>query len=293
MKIRLKIGLGGILLLSLIVLPAVTLADTLTNSGSIGLEGTISGPPPSSPPTVSTPSNGASYNTSPITINGICKNGLLVKVFDNGVFVGSAVCTNGSYSLQIALFPGQNQITVNQYDALGQSSPVSSTIQVTYVSAQFVQAGNPLSITSSYAERGASPGTQLQWPIVISGGIPPYAISVDWGDGSPETLISQSLSGTLYIQHTYKTAGVYTIIVRATDKDNDTSFLQLVGQATGQVTSSSNSSKSKGQNTVTKQVIIWPMIAMIPLIAAAYWFGGEHKVHKIRQEVEKAEDQEK
>ena len=35
-------------------------------------------------------------------------------------------------------------------------------------------------------------GRHFTWPIEISGGSPPYAISVNWGDGKQPTLISQT-----------------------------------------------------------------------------------------------------
>lgn len=87
-------------------------ADVSQNpqAGSVGLEGRISTDPPTRAATITTPSNGAVFSSTPITIAGLCPSNVLVKIFDNNVFVGSAVCSNGSYSLQADLFSGNNQL---------------------------------------------------------------------------------------------------------------------------------------------------------------------------------------
>src|SRR4051812_33675736 len=89
------IAAGGLLLFSIPSLVAADIPDQ-TSSGSIGLQGTISTAPPTRGATITTPGNGASFNTTPITVGGLCPTGVLVKVFSNNVFVGSTVCQNGS-----------------------------------------------------------------------------------------------------------------------------------------------------------------------------------------------------
>src|SRR5665213_1484212 len=59
-------------------------------TGSVGVEGTITSPPPTVAATISTPTNGQSFSSEPITVAGICPTGLLVKIFANNVFVGAA-----------------------------------------------------------------------------------------------------------------------------------------------------------------------------------------------------------
>jgi hypothetical protein len=262
-------------------------AATISNSSSVGLQGTIPSSPPTSAATISSPGNGTNFTNSPININGICQTGLLIKILDNNVFVGSALCVNGTYSLQISLFNGQNQIIAQDFDSLNQSGPNSTTIDVNYSSAQFSQTGNPVTLTSSFAEKGAEPGTNLEWPIVLSGGTSPYAISVDWGDGSTEELLSENATGMFYINHQYKFSGVYTVIVRVTDKNGVTSFLQLVGQATGLIKPVNNSNKSNANETV----IWWPTLATIPLLFVSFWIGSRHRLQKIRHDVAEAEDE--
>ncbi len=97
-------------------------------SGSIGIQGTISTAPPTRGATIAVPSNGAVFTTTPITVSGLCPSSVLVKLFANNVFVGSTFCVNGSYSLQIDLFSGQNDLVARVYDALDQTGPDSNLV---------------------------------------------------------------------------------------------------------------------------------------------------------------------
>jgi hypothetical protein len=264
----------GVSLLLTAAAPAFAANPDPQNS-SIGLEATISSTPPTKAATIGLPANGAVFTSVPITVSGFCTSGLLVKIFDNGIFVGSVVCSGGSYSLQIDLFSGRNDLIARVFDSLDQAGPDSNTVSVTFNDAQFLQFGSHVSLTSAFAQRGAPPGTELDWPIIMSGGEGPYAVSVDWGDGSPTDLFSVTSSGPLTLKHTYKTAGVYRVIVKATDKNGGAAFLQLVGQATGVI---NNTPGSTNNPVVIKQVIWWPVLAMLPLIPAAFWLGkrSEH-----------------
>lgn len=259
-------------------------------SGSIGLQGTISTAAPTRGATIATPSNGAIFTSLPITVSGLCPSGLLVKIFANNVFVGSVVCQNGSYSIQVDLFSGQDDLVARVYDALDQAGPDSNTVTVTFNDAQFLQFGTHVTLTSDYAERGSPPGQQLTWPVILSGGTAPYAMSVDWGDGTATDLLSEATQGTITLSHTYKTAGIYKVIVKATDKNGGEAFLQLVAVATG--ASQSNSKGGNGNAVIETKVLWWPAVAMVPLIFAAFWVGRRHELYTLRKQLEKNRDRE-
>jgi len=70
----------------------------------------------------------------------------------------------------------------------------------------------------------STPGTQLSWPITINGGTSPYALSIDWGDGTPSKLMSVTSAGPLSLTHTYQLSGTYTVTVQATDKTGQPAF---------------------------------------------------------------------
>lgn len=280
-----SIVIGGILLVpSALVSAAIT--PPPAGSDSIGLEGTISTAPPKQGATISSPGNGANFTTTPITVNGLCPTGLLVKLFSNNVFVGSVNCANGSYTIQIGLFSGQNELVARVYDALDQAGPDSNIVTVKYTDTNFLQFGTSLSLSSIYARRGANPGEELQWPIILSGGTGPYALSIDWGDGSPPDLQSQPFPGNITIKHTYKAAGIYKIIIKATDKNGAEAFLQLVGVGNGKASASDSGTNTKSSTVITK-IIWWPMLLLLPLIPAAFWAGRRNELYIIRTRLEK------
>lgn len=259
-------------------------------SGSTGVQAEISSPPPSTAPTIGLPSNGQVFTSIPITVSGLCSGNLLVKVFANGVFVGSAVCQHGSYSLKIDLFSGRNDLVVRQYDALDQTSPASGTTTVTFNDTSFVSFGSHVALTSDYARRGANPGQTLTWPVTVSDGTGPYALSVDWGDGKPADLVSQPYPGTVNLQHVYDTAGTYNIVVKATDKNGSTAYLQLVGVANGAVGSQNSGSTANNNNSTSKQtatkILWWPSVISIVLLIPGFWLGRRYELAAIRKKVE-------
>lgn len=256
--------------------------------GSAGLQGTVPTPAPENAPSITTPSSGQSFTRMPITINGLCTDGLLIKVFSNNVFVGSALCTGGSYTLQADLFEGQNDLVARIFDGLDQPGPDSNTVRVSYKSDQFGGVGlQLLTLSSIYARRGANPGEQLNWPITITGGAGPYAVSVDWGDGKPPTLQSEQFAGNITVSHVYDTAGTYVVIVRATDKNGQTAFLQLVGQANGAITQSSEKANEDGL-VATKTSVVWvPAAISLPLILITFWLGRRFEVDQLRKRLER------
>lgn len=278
-----------VIALGCIVMPAA--AVTNPQSGSTGLQGKISSPPPTTPARISTPGNGQSFSNLPITVAGLCTGDLLVKLFKNNVFAGAAQCKNGSFSLQIDLFNGQNDLVARVYDALDQAGPDSSTVTVTYVTANATQQSR-VGLTSNYAKRGANPGEDLTWPIILSGGTGPYAFSIDWGDGKSPELKSVAFPGTVDLKHKYDNPGVYNIIVKATDTTGSVAYLQLVGVGNGPLSQASadSSSSSKDKTTITKTVILWqPAAALIPFILLTFWLGKKHELKVIKQKIERGE----
>lgn len=253
---------------------------------ALGLEATIPGAPPTQAATIGTPSNGQVFSSIPITVAGLCKPGLLIKVFSNNVFVGSATCdTSGSYSLKIDLFSGRNDLVSRVYDALDQQGPDSNVVSVTFNDAQFIQFGSHVSVSSNYARLGANPGSVLSWPIIISGGRSPYALSVDWGDGNGNDLQTVTFAGQMNITHTYSQAGVYTMVVKVSDANGTSAYLQLVGVGNGQISGALNGSNQI--TTVTKNVVLWqPLLVTIPLLLLAFWLGQRYELYTIRRSIE-------
>ena len=253
---------------------------------SVGVEGTIPSPAPTQAATITTPTNGAVFTSIPITVSGLCKTGLLVKIFSNNIFVGSVMCVGGSYSVQVSLFSGKNELVARVFDALDQQGPDSNKVTVTYNDAQFSSFGTHVILTSQYARRGANPGQQLDWPVILSGGIGPYAISVDWGDGSPTTLKSTSFAGTFTLSHIYKSSGTYNIIFKATDHNSTEAYLQVVAVISGN-TSGQQGGTSGNPTTVVRTKVLWqPAAVMLVFVFISFWLGRRYELSSLRKRIE-------
>lgn len=110
-------------------------------SSSIGVQGVLGSSPPTQGATITIPSSGQVFTSNPISVSGLCPTNLLVKLFTNNVFVGSVLCTSGSYSIKIDLFSGRNDLVTRVYDALDQAGPDSNTVTVTFNSPQLAGGG--------------------------------------------------------------------------------------------------------------------------------------------------------
>lgn len=256
---------------------------------SYGLEATKKQPPPTTAPTISTPGNGASYSTSPITVAGICTTGLLVQVYNNGVLVGAVDCKNGSFSIQISLFTGQNDITAIQYDDLDQASPISNTVTVMFNNGTSGTAfSSPMTLTSNYGRRAANPNSDLTWPLILSGGLGPYAFSIDWGDGSQPELKSQAVAGVVNISHVYKQAGLYRVTVKVTDSNGQSAYLQLIAIANGKPVNASGATDGNKSSDSPLVKVMWiPAVISVFLLIPTYWLGRRSMMVSLRRKLEK------
>ena len=258
------------------------------SANSYGLQATKTQPAPTTTATISTPANGAAFTTSPITISGLCTTDLLVQVYDNGVLVGAVNCVGGSFSLQISLFTGTNDLSATQFDDLDQASPDSNHVSVTYNNADFSAFGVLITLTSNYGRRAADPGSTLTWPLQLSGGTGPYAFSIDWGDGKPAELKSQPLAGEIDITHVYDKSGIYHVVVKVTDVNGVSAFLQLVAIANGKPANVGSTSGSSKGGTITVTKVIWlPAVICLALLLPTYWLGRRSELVSLHKQLEK------
>lgn len=260
--------------------------------GSYGLAATKTQEAPTSAATITTPGNGASFGNSPITVSGICTTGLLVQVYNNGVMVGSVMCTNNSFSLQASLFAGANEFTAIMYDDLEQAGPTSNIVIVNYADSNISAFGQMITLTSSYGRRSAPSGSELSWPLQLTGGMGPYAFSLDWGDGSSAELKSQSLAGLVTIAHTYKKAGIYQVNVKVTDVNGVSAFLQVVAVSSGKVDgAAAGVGDTKNTTGTTKTEILWiPAAVGLVLLLPAYWLGRRSQIVSLHNKMLKERD---
>jgi hypothetical protein len=257
-------------------------------NGPIGLEGQIPAAPPKDAATITVPGNGQSFSNIPITVAGICPNGLEIEIYKNNVFSGSTMCNGGTFSLQIDLFDGKNDLVAKDFDDLHQAGPDSNTVSVNFNSPT-PSTGPRITLTSAYSRRGAQPGNTLTWPVVLSGGNGPYAISVDWGDKTTADLISRPAAGEFNIEHIYKSPGFYNVTIKATDVNGITAFLQVIGVGNGPSQSSAQTGAATNTTKTNIKIIWWPLIVCLIMIIIAFWLGRRQQIAQIQERLRKGQ----
>lgn len=255
-------------------------------SGALGFVGVVPGPPPSKAPTLLEPASGRVFTTVPITVSGTCQSGLMVSITSQEVFVGSTTCdTHGAYSLLIDLFAGTNQLQARHIDALGQSSPPSNTVTVSYSPPGYSASGTAvpqLFLQSDAKVEGGSPGQGIGWTVSIVGGVAPYAVSFDWGDGKTD-LVSRSQAGPVSSSHAYSQPGSYAVLIRVTDASGNAAFIQVVTVVNGQAAAASTGGPSSGA-LKAGVLLAWPVYALAAILILTFWLGERREVLKLEHQ---------
>lgn len=209
-----------------------------------------------------------------ITVKGTCLKELFVVIQNNNILAGSTMCANdGTFELQIQLQAGTNVLTALNYDNLNQPGPVtpSVTVYVTQktnptdkkvdtvsiapvlpinpsiipgVSTDFsncndylpgeMSAGGDPHVAVVCVPRLFGPKIQQVLGVLVWGGAPPYAINVDWGDGSESTLLMITTPGYKKESFSYAFPGIYKITFRLKDANEKEAIVQTAVQVSGE-----------------------------------------------------------
>ncbi|MES2875992.1 MAG: hypothetical protein V4678_00820 [Patescibacteria group bacterium] len=251
-------------------------------SGSIGLSGVVAGKPPTVAPTIDTPREGARFSVTPVTVTGTCPKNTLVELFKNNIFAGSVPCSStGAYSLDIDLLIGANILVARVYDDLNQAGPDSNKPTVFY-DALPAQAGPLTSLDFGGAQmllntdavfRGVFPKQEMNMPIDILGGTPPYAINIQWGDSSNK-VVPRGNNQSFTVGHVYSRPGTYQVSIQGSDANGRVAFMTVAAIVNGQpAIASGNSQPTVSAGTMARLLTLWPLYASIVAVAISFWLG--------------------
>lgn len=284
-------------------------AATITDSGTVSVSGTVYGPPPTTPAVITSPSNGHHFTDSPINVSGTCGPNLIVKIFKNNIFAGSTVCSvGGNFSISVDLLYGKTDLRARNYDFQDQAGPESAIVTVYYdvstvtigpttVETHVNQVPSDASKTNIISQlivktdityQGVAPNVDFEWPIEVFGGAPPYAIGVDWGDGT-NTLISRKDSGVFNISHKYTQNGNYTIVINVTDVMGRKGYLQLSALASTQLSVVRQQSNYSVRDYAKRDYAKWIIAINVLLVSSglAYWLGRHKGRPENKQKIDK------
>lgn len=247
--------------------------------GSIGLSGVMPGKAPTVAATIQQPTNGQRFSATPVVVSGTCPADTLVELFKNDIFAGSTACSaTGKYSLEIDLLIGQNVLAARVYDALNQAGPDSNTVTVFY-DALPPQAGaltplnfggDQLLLNTDAVFRGVFPNKDMNVPLDILGGTPPYAINIQWGD-STNKVIPRNDNLTFNATHSYKKPGTYQVSIQGTDAAGRVAFLTVASIVNGQPAIANSTTASA--TTTNKLLVLWPLYVGSFAVVISFWLG--------------------
>lgn len=102
-----------------------------TSSGSLNVTATVVPTAPTIPAVIDSPTNNTNLETTPLVVTGTCGVGLTVRVFNNGQLSGTSTCAiDGTFSINITLNYGSNNLTALNYDSFDQAGPASAAVNV-------------------------------------------------------------------------------------------------------------------------------------------------------------------
>jgi hypothetical protein len=257
----------------------------------------IHGPAVTSPAIITSPANGSYFTSVPVLVKGQCpQNAVYVVIYRNNLMDGAAICdSQRNFQIFVDLFNGQNSLVAHSFNVTDDEGPVSATTTVYYNPSTPGpnQSGNvaPLALTTNFVYKGYYVGQELSWPVSISGGLAPYAVSIDWGDTNRD-LISRSAPGDFNITHTYTSHGnyknSYEIKITASDNDAQKAYLQffvIVNTPAGAVPTAGNifNKPSPGLGNKNWLFFVWPAYSLILILTLSFWLGEHEELIILRR----------
>jgi hypothetical protein len=238
-------GLAVVLVLSAAFIVGLNVLSRAT-ADSIYVTARNPAPIPATPAEITSPSDGTVIHTANLTVSGTCPvivPRVIIAIVDNGTEVGSMACdTNNEFSVPVTLNYGDHTLLARSYTITDDTGPDSISVHVSYplpppppiasspnttgtpqrTNAPSSQTPSeesgvsPLSITSAKPFIVYGPSKDALWIGHISGGKPPYTLTIDWGDGRNETHIVAN-SVEQYLRHHYRVVQSYDVSFTISD----------------------------------------------------------------------------
>lgn len=281
-------------------------------SGTIQLAGTVNGPPPEIAAQITSPQNGTHFNDPQIEVSGTCLEDNYIEIYRKDIFAGMTICsTEGTFSITITLVPGANDIKAKTRDAIGQYGPDSAVITL-YLDSKNVSSPGASPSTGAYSvstkpfliyttpvQRGVLLGQSMKLDYEIDGGTAPYTIVIDWGDGTPTSIIRHEKAGDYSAFHVFKKSGQTTVRLSGIGANGEKATMQtiIVVHASSVPISATATCDytSIGKNftqdcLVTDKLaslveFVWPAIIVATLMTGSFWIGERIMYHRLRPQL--------
>lgn len=259
-------------------------------STSISLK--IHAPIPPAPAVISSPPDQSRFDKPDQTVSGTCPADSYIKLYNNGVFSGAAPCTDGRFQLMITLVEGSNVLQAKVFNTTDDEGPTSPNVTVYYepviitppsgIPSRVPTAkGEPFRIVSDYRHRVYKSNQEVSLNIGLLGGLAPYAVAVDWGDGQISSY-SRSNTSMYKATHTYaQNPRLYTYIVKiaASDINGKSAYLQLIAVVDGTVVAAAPTAPAPPtKKSFAWLSYLWPAYLMFVMMVISFWLGEREEL---------------
>jgi len=291
----------------------VLIGSTIMHSSAANtvISATIEAPELTDPAVITQPVDGTIFTSTPITVAGTCPDNSYVVLYRNSQFSGVDICNGNIFQIQTDLFSGGNQLLAQDYNTTDEAGPQGSTVSVIYNPPVVIVQGTtlvqtntnssssstsskstssttssiPLIVNTQFQYQAVPVGLQFSWNLNISGGIPPYNVTVNWGDSS-QSSYTFNADPTFTITHDYKRAGNYVIDVNVKDFTGNKTFLQLVaiihtpivGPAVTSTTRPTSVSSSVSKAIRHYAWVAWPSYVIVVALVYSFWLGEHEEI---------------
>ncbi|HUS26095.1 MAG TPA: hypothetical protein VMY99_01985 [Nevskiaceae bacterium] len=247
----------SLFLLLLIVGAGIVLVQQRVLADDLVVTGKVAAEQITSPAVITYPPDGSVLHTADVTVQGTCQpvaSGTIVIVYSNNMLLGSTSCSNaGTFSLPVTLFTGPNTLIAKSVNITDDYGPDSAAVHVAVDISQAGTTGQGRATRPSSGSAGSAESETGQtgdtdngliirsqraylvfgrtkpatWTGMVAGGIVPYQLIFDWGDGTVETLHDIGPEQHKQ-QHTYTALQPFFVEITATDAAGHTRKQQLV-----------------------------------------------------------------
>ena len=283
---------GLTFLLILVGLVLLTFTFGALADERVDVRATVNGPVPTTPPTITQPTDGQRFQNAEINTTGTCTRGYLVKLYKNNILAGSTTCSyDQQWTLPISLLPGRNDLVAQQFNYSEQEGPASATVTV-YLdpppASPPSKPGAPRQTTSAPAQQslvltpqklfqGALVNEQMVWIYTVAGGQGPFNFELDWGDGDKDVFAGSDRAITQ--KHTYLNSGEYKVVLRVRDAADQQAIVQTIAL----VRDLSPAQTIDTRPPSSRLAIAWPLFGLALLLLLSFWLGEKHELEWLRR----------
>lgn len=249
--------------------------------------------PLTEPAIITNPVNGQRFTSYPISVSGTCPLNSYIKLYRNGVFSGTAICSSDkTFQLSSDLFEGANLLQARVFNLTDDEGPESPPVTVYLDSAAPIPGAIPAApfvIKTDFKFIGYRIGQTGRWKLEISGGSPPYAINIDWGDGTND-VISRKKAGEFIVEHKYEKtgpgqSGSFLVKITGSDSKDNKAYLEffIVVNSDNIPEIVANTMPSAGPPQRHWLWVAWPAYLVLVLMLSSFYLGEREELLELKK----------